>query len=151
MRVTTVERLLALAQFQLGQQLMFYTGLDAKASTVVSADAVFTGLLFRLNVPLASSGVAGVAVLVMLAISVVLGIAALWTREVLAGPLPTVFYAEHGNLHAASAQAQLLSDLTDALTTNEVALARKTVFWTLSASGLVASVLVTLALRVFPT
>lgn len=148
--VTVLERQLQHAYFQLQQQLASYSGLDTKVATVLGADAVLTGLLFTSGARLAGPGWVNLAAIGTLAISVLTGIGAMWVRRALVGPFPSSFYAKYRTAGSLQADAQLLSDLSDALKTNDDRLAWKGLAWSVSASALVVAVLLTLAVRTLP-
>lgn len=140
-----LERLIDLSLDQLGAQVQSFGSLDGKAGTVLGADAVFAGLLFRQGTAVGPWAAVAMAAL---ALSVVTGVTSMWVGRPLLGPLADVFYREYAGRAGAQAQAQLLSDVADAVTTNERQLAIKAIWWVTSATTLMMAVLLALAAQI---
>lgn len=141
-----LERLIDLTLDQLGAQVQSFGSLDAKAGTVLGADAVFAGLIFRRAAP--HGGLWLPITLAAIGASLVAGVAAMWTGRPLLGPLASVFYRQHGDRDAARSQRQLLADLADAVETNQRQLALKAMWWVVSATSLMLSVALALLAQV---
>jgi len=147
---TVLERQIQHAYFQLEQQLVSYSGLDAKVTTVLSANAVLVGLLFAAKPTLMQLGWIARGALGSVALSVLTGLVSLWIRRAFAGPFPAAFYRKYKSVAPVTADAHLLSDLADALDTNDRTLSWKALARSVSTSALVVAALCTLVIRLLP-